>query len=682
MKSQLLPFIIAHSKNFVRLILYLIPTLLILVIRTNAQGIDKDLYFKLTEATNTDLAGKWGLILGEHVSPSAISKVNHTTDNVPGTWNGVKWQGESFSGKGIGTYFCWIILEPSVRNERLAIAVQDIGVSYRLFINNQILGGVGKPGETVEETEHVLASRFYSFQPISDTLLLTIHVSNFSHENGGLWSSPRIGTESNLRTEKDQFNTLDLMVLGTIFIIGFYHLYLYFRRKEEYQGLIFFLICLCLLAHSTTKGDITLVRIFPNISWVLLKKIEYSALVTVALLNTLFVRSLFPKMVNPLFTRVLFLITTVSMIITWVLPPSISHGLIYVFQVISIVTGIYLIYLLITAYRRNLNGSGLLLLGLGVTFIFVVNDILRANYVLSTPWMVHYGMFVYVSSLAMVLANRFTTALKQKETLTQKLESMNEELEDRVEDRTRLLSEQQSIVANQNQILKNKNQELNRLMAVVAHDLKSPFSQIYNYTELLQRELEGDAGEMNRMIRKIATDGNKIIDNLVNLKSYEDENFQVSVSTFDLKDFVGERVAVYSQQAEDKGIEIAVEATGKTFEVFSDKERLSRIFDNLLSNAVKYSAKEGKIIIGVHVLESKFSLTISDSGPGFTDEDQDVMYGKFQKLSARPTAGEESTGLGLSIVKILTSRLNGEIDLTTDPKKGSTFTITFPKEIS
>jgi signal transduction histidine kinase len=110
-----------------------------------------------------------------------------------------------------------------------------------------------------------------------------------------------------------------------------------------------------------------------------------------------------------------------------------------------------------------------------------------------------------------------------------------------------------------------------------------------------------------------------------------------------------------------------------------DTDRVREAIDNLVSNAIKYSPIGGKITVAVTHEDDNTVIRVSDEGAGLSPEDLSRLFGRFQRLSAKPTAGESSTGLGLSIVKRIIDMHGGEITANSDgPGKGSTFTITLP----
>jgi signal transduction histidine kinase len=101
--------------------------------------------------------------------------------------------------------------------------------------------------------------------------------------------------------------------------------------------------------------------------------------------------------------------------------------------------------------------------------------------------------------------------------------------------------------------------------------------------------------------------------------------------------------------------------------------------DNLVSNAIKYSSVGGKIVLGVTRVDGQMLINVTDEGAGLSPEDIGRLFGRFQRLSAKPTGGESSTGLGLSIVKRIIDMHGGKVSATSGGAgKGATFTIALP----
>jgi signal transduction histidine kinase len=110
-----------------------------------------------------------------------------------------------------------------------------------------------------------------------------------------------------------------------------------------------------------------------------------------------------------------------------------------------------------------------------------------------------------------------------------------------------------------------------------------------------------------------------------------------------------------------------------------DADRIREAIDNLISNAIKYSPIGGRISVLVSNERKKTLIRVADEGAGLSPEDLGRLFGRFQRLSAKPTAGESSTGLGLSIVKRIVDMHGGDVLAeSAGPGQGATFTITLP----
>jgi signal transduction histidine kinase len=115
------------------------------------------------------------------------------------------------------------------------------------------------------------------------------------------------------------------------------------------------------------------------------------------------------------------------------------------------------------------------------------------------------------------------------------------------------------------------------------------------------------------------------------------------------------------------------------FVTMCDADRMREAIDNLISNAIKYSPIGGKINVVVSQEHNNTIIRIADEGAGLSPEDLGRLFGRFQRLSAKPTAGESSTGLGLSIVKRIIDMHGGKVTADSGgPGQGSTFTVTLP----
>ncbi len=265
---------------------------------------------------------------------------------------------------------------------------------------------------------------------------------------------------------------------------------------------------------------------------------------------------------------------------------------------------------------------------------------------------------------------------KKRRSINEKLLKQNHEIQAQREE----IVSQNEKLSRRNQQLSDLNHEKDTLMSIVAHDLKSPLNRIEGITYLMEMDnkLPHDIRNFVGMVKDATRSGLDLITDLLDVHMLE-ENVEPTYSTFDISAFLLEKTQGFQQRAESKNIMLSITRV-ENEEIFSDRDYLDRIFDNLLSNAIKFSPKNSIVEISADRTQYEFWISIKDRGPGFSTRDQEFLFQKFKKLSARPTGGETSNGLGLAIVKILVDRLKGKIELTTEQGKGSQFIVRFPQQ--
>jgi signal transduction histidine kinase len=245
-----------------------------------------------------------------------------------------------------------------------------------------------------------------------------------------------------------------------------------------------------------------------------------------------------------------------------------------------------------------------------------------------------------------------------------------------------LLQAQQIEISRKNQFLLELNTEKNSLMDIVAHDLKAPLSKMVGVTQLLP--VVGDLNDEQRMfveiIRKSAMEGTRFINDLLDINAIEQGHVQpLNLEDIGLAVFVPEILRSFQQEASAKNIRIHFQNKSEQGLAVTDQQYFRRIVDNLVSNAIKFSPQDTNIYVKLAETPDQIILSVKDEGPGISPEDQQKLFKKFQRLSARPTGGESSTGIGLSIVKVLVDRLHGEIKASSTLGKGAEFTVSLPK---
>jgi len=245
------------------------------------------------------------------------------------------------------------------------------------------------------------------------------------------------------------------------------------------------------------------------------------------------------------------------------------------------------------------------------------------------------------------------------------------------------IKKQNRELEHRNKLLQELNVEKQQIIGVVSHDLKGPFNRIFALMQLMSmssENLTADQKEYLGKIHQIVADGLSMVRNLLDNRKLEDRGIDMRPESLNFSSVLNNLVKQYQSLAQKKNIIIDYQAPVVT-PIHADKVYLTRIFENLLSNAIKFSPHEKKIYLMVVDAGSEIQITILDEGPGINAEDQQKLYQKFHRLTARPTGGESSTGLGLSIVKTMVEKMGGTIQYEGEEGKGAKFVVRLRKNL-
>jgi len=220
----------------------------------------------------------------------------------------------------------------------------------------------------------------------------------------------------------------------------------------------------------------------------------------------------------------------------------------------------------------------------------------------------------------------------------------------------------------------------NQILNTTAHDLKNPLTTIPVRADLIKLK-KGDPEMVDKMCEQIKTASLnmvRIIDELLLSGTAEAGKVQLLLIKLNLSSLVSNVVSMNLPLAERKDQTLNFIAQDDVI-LLGDEGKLSEILDNLINNAIKYSPANTNIEVRVKKLPGKVHIEVKDEGQGLTDDDKNRLYQRFTRLSAQPTGGENSTGLGLSIVRVLVEAHGGSIWAESDGHdKGSTFIVELP----
>jgi two-component system, sensor histidine kinase and response regulator len=231
--------------------------------------------------------------------------------------------------------------------------------------------------------------------------------------------------------------------------------------------------------------------------------------------------------------------------------------------------------------------------------------------------------------------------------------------------------------------LKQLAEDRDEMLGILTHDLKNHLGGMNMSAQLLRDRTEATADpKLRLMAENISHSSSQMLtfvkEFLANASA--DHRLKIQIESVNLSDAAARAVQQHQEAARHKQLLLKIVLPPDGSLVKADAATLGQVLDNLLSNAIKFSPPGKQIRLTVCPPGARYvECQVQDEGPGFSPEDKARMFRRYGRLSARPTGGEPSTGLGLSIVKKLVLAMQGELACESTPGSGATFAFRLPR---
>ncbi len=226
------------------------------------------------------------------------------------------------------------------------------------------------------------------------------------------------------------------------------------------------------------------------------------------------------------------------------------------------------------------------------------------------------------------------------------------------------------------------NAEKNQFLGMAAHDLRKPIGLILTYSEFLIDEaapvLTTEQQGFLHTVNNACAFMKKLVDNFLDVSAIEAGRFDLDLVLGDMHSVMDRSLEVCRLIADRKGVLLDVR-TSDSCRLFSmDASKIEQAVTNLLSNAIEHSRPGDTVFISLLIHKESIVFSVTDTGPGIVREEIDKVFKPFGKTSAKKTAREKSTGLGLAITHKIITTHQGRLQVDSTPGKGTTFTFTLP----
>lgn len=244
---------------------------------------------------------------------------------------------------------------------------------------------------------------------------------------------------------------------------------------------------------------------------------------------------------------------------------------------------------------------------------------------------------------------------------------------------SQILVERQKMLVEQ---LSKANAAKNHFLGMAAHDLRNPLASIRGLAEFLSDGTVGvmtpDQLDLVKTIHSASQSMLDLVNELLDVATIEAGELKLQLEPDNLAALLEKSVFLNNIEAAKKNTQIVMSAFTAEAVTRMDSAKMRQVADNLISNAVKYSPPGSTVTVELHASLGVRGFSVKDQGPGVPEAEHDKLFKDFSKLSAKPTAGEKSTGLGLAICRKIIDAHGGMITAANLPEGGCEFRVTLP----
>ncbi|MDV6237172.1 ATP-binding protein [Leptospira ellisii] len=645
-----------------------------------------------------ELNGNWEFCWNVLIPPDADESVWEKNCNgyfpVPSYWKFYEIEGENLSPFGKATYRLKIRLPDSYPNP-YGILWTEILSAFDVSVNDRSIAAVGTLGDSYETMTPELRPGLAYVGIEKRELVLVLRISNFNHENHGIWQPIFFGDWETLRKKQSEKILTEAGGFSAVFLMGLYHLVVFLFRRRSAEYMYFGLFCVFMAARQVSLENHIFLMFFHKIGFDSYIRFIHAVILANGISMCLFLKSLFSKEIPSLFI-VAVLSVFICFGLSLFLPVRTFTGFFFVAYALIAFLPFGFAPFLVRAKNNGHPGALTILVAYSVFTATVINDILFALGYISTGYISQIGIVIFILLQAIVLAKKLTETIRDSEKLRGELESTLEQngrahrrilelkeeqkslLETEVASRTEELEKARSEAEQANKIK-------SQFLAAMSHEIRTPLNGILGLTEEFKSTtLDKNQKHLLQLIQGSGDTLLKIINDILDFSKLEADKIELEIENFSWGSLVGDLEGVFLYQTKRKGLALEVRFSPDfAYHAAGDEHKIKQILANLLSNAVKFT-ETGKIEVDLsskripEIQKIEYNISIKDTGVGIPKDKFPLLFQKFHQLDSSISRKYGGTGLGLAISKKLTELMQGSIRASAAPEGGSLFEVVLP----
>jgi signal transduction histidine kinase len=602
------------------------------------------------------LDGEWEFYWNKLLSPKDLTTPGTQTPDtfarVPAAWTDI--QGIKTTPLGAATYRLTVKLP--LNHGILAIRVNSIRMSNRIFIGGVEVGSSGSPGYSID-TYTVNNTPYVTVIPAEkDTVDIVVQVADYDYKAGGIVSSISMGNRSDIFSKSYSSGMIRTFVAACLCVTGLYYLLVYLGRRTNISALYFGLYAVLVSGFVMMYGDKLILQVFPDLQFRPMFRLQNMFLQSSLIFVSLFVREMTGKLLPKWFVPGIIAVAGGYSAAYWVLPLAVVTSV----ETPMLLLG-FLVYAMIcvflgrAVFRRqtgklSLRASVQLLIAFVCILVVFVSGMLVVDGILVSDILGALGFVGFVGFITAILSRQYNDAFRTIEQMNNELLSL-----DKLKD---------------------------AFLANTSHELRTPLNGIINLTQSVINQVGERLELTQQQDLKLVVSAGRQLSNLINdildMSSLKSGEIKLRLKPVDVGAVVSSVFHIMGNLKQGASVQLINSISGKLPLVEADEDRIRQIYYNLIGNALKFT-EEGSVEVGARQSGDILELWVEDTGCGIPPDKRENVFKAFYQVESGESKVTQGTGLGLSITKQLVELHGGHITVQSALNgKGTRFTFTVP----